>query len=165
MIALGLDPGLASFGWGIVERPRHPHGPLVHRRSGTIHTSTTERLEDRLRKIELALTDLLIELPEHALVAVEGISLAHRGGQYVNPDGAIKCGMALGVGVTVFSRWCPRVFANVEWWRAIGAGHGSPKEVRAAIDRILGPLEARTSEHSRDALGLAVAAIGAWRPA
>lgn len=158
MLALGLDPGVASFGWGLVERVGLT---LFARRAGTIHTSSAVRIEDRLRRIEHGLVDLHLELPDDALVAVEDAYIARRDGKPVDPDGIMQCCKSIGVAVTVFSRWRPRLFRNAEWWRAIGAGHGSPDEVRAALTRILGPLEAKTSEHSRDGLGLAICALGA----
>lgn len=164
MIALGLDPGVASFGWGLVERVQ-PCGPVFPRRAGTIHTRSADRLEDRLAKIERVLVDLLLALPDEAVVGIEDAYIARRGNDshYVDPDGILQCAKSIGVGFTVFSRWRPTLFRNVQWWRAIGAGHGSPSEVREALKKILGPIEGKTSEHSRDALGVAICALGAGR--
>ena len=48
MIILGLDPGLANTGWGIVEERR---GDCRCRAYGCIHTTTDQELAPRLRHI------------------------------------------------------------------------------------------------------------------
>ena len=48
MVILGIDPGLANTGWGIVEERR---GEVRCRAYGCIHTEALEPLDQRLRAI------------------------------------------------------------------------------------------------------------------
>lgn len=155
-MALGLDAGLASLGYGLVEKV----GPtLFLRAQGTLHTIAGAHIEVRLAELQHGLAQ--IEVPDRALVAIEDVEM--RAGQRVDPAGILGCAKVIGLCWTMYAQpgRTPRLFRNAEWRRAIGAGHGSPAEVRARITTLLGPLPERTSEHSRDALGLAIAALGA----
>lgn len=69
MVILGIDPGLANTGWGIVEERR---GEVRCRAYGCIETSSGSDLAARLRRIADELTAVVDRYrPQEA--AVEGI--------------------------------------------------------------------------------------------
>lgn len=68
MITLGIDPGLAIVGFGVLES--FGPGRLTHVRHGAVTTKAGEKLEDRLRVIYEDITELIRAFqPEH--VAIE----------------------------------------------------------------------------------------------
>ena len=67
MIVLGIDPGTAALGYGIVERSRGRLREIDH---GCLVTSPDQTLPERLLQIH-ALVDELIALHQPDLVAVE----------------------------------------------------------------------------------------------
>src|SRR4051812_13954357 len=68
-VVLGIDPGTASTGFGLVERCG---GTLVSLRGGVISTSADEPLERRLAAIASCLAEL-IEAHRPSALAVEDI--------------------------------------------------------------------------------------------
>ncbi|MCL2031324.1 MAG: crossover junction endodeoxyribonuclease RuvC, partial [Oscillospiraceae bacterium] len=57
MITLGIDPGLATVGFGLLES--HGGGRLQHLRHGAVTTRAHEKLEDRLRVIYEDIAELI----------------------------------------------------------------------------------------------------------
>ena len=87
MIILGVDPGTAALGYGIVERSG---GRLRAIDYGCLVTSPDLPLPERLLAIHALLSDL-IELHEPAIVAVERLFFSR------NAQTAIAVGQARGV--------------------------------------------------------------------
>ena len=72
MRILGIDPGLANTGWGIVDFTGHHFRPVLY---GTVNTDSDNRLEDRLNII----SDRILELAkEHNVeyLSIEDIFFA-----------------------------------------------------------------------------------------
>lgn len=158
MLALGLDAGLASLGWGVVERVGQV---LFARAQGTLHTKPGTPLEERLGQLRHGLAQ--VEIPDQALVAIEDVEI--RGGQEVDPTGILACARVVGMCWALYADHGPLLLRNAAWRRAMGAGRGTPAEVDATVTRLLGPVPGRSSIHSREALLLACCALGAARRA
>lgn len=69
MVILGIDPGLANTGWGVIEERR---GECRCRAYGCIHTAADEELSHRLRAIVDDLAHV-VERYRPACAAIEGI--------------------------------------------------------------------------------------------
>jgi crossover junction endodeoxyribonuclease RuvC len=75
MKVLGIDPGTATVGYGVVERPREPGRLLRLLECGIIRTGPRDSLPRRLQIIHEALAEL-IERHHPDVLAVEGIFYA-----------------------------------------------------------------------------------------
>jgi crossover junction endodeoxyribonuclease RuvC len=64
---LGIDPGLATTGWGVVEKTPTRLGVLAY---GAIETASARRLPDRLRQIQKELIRLIVDY-QPAVMAIE----------------------------------------------------------------------------------------------
>ena len=87
MITLGIDPGLATVGFGLLES--HGGGRLRHLRHGAVTTKAGEKLEDRLRIIYEDVTELIGTFrPDHMAIeelyfgknVTTGLPVAHARG-------------------------------------------------------------------------------------
>ncbi|HET7727734.1 MAG TPA: crossover junction endodeoxyribonuclease RuvC, partial [Candidatus Limnocylindrales bacterium] len=87
MIVLGIDPGTASLGYGIVERTGARLREVDH---GVVSTSPDLSLGERLAEIHAVVTDLL-ELHRPHVVAVERLFFSR------NAQTAFAVGQARGV--------------------------------------------------------------------
>ena len=75
MIVLGIDPGIATTGFGVVREERN--GQLVQLAHGTIETPKTETLSRRLQMLRDQLRGL-IEQWQPDEIAVEELFFAER---------------------------------------------------------------------------------------
>lgn len=75
MKVLGIDPGTATVGYGVVERPRDAGRVLRLVECGIIRTGPRDSLSRRLQIIHAGLTELL-ERHRPDVLAVEGIFYA-----------------------------------------------------------------------------------------
>lgn len=75
MKVLGIDPGTATVGYGVVERPREPGRVLRLIECGIIRTGPKDSLSRRLQIIHEGLTELL-QRHRPDVLAVEGIFYA-----------------------------------------------------------------------------------------
>ena len=87
MIVLGIDPGTAALGYGVIERYGGRLRAVDH---GCVTTSATNALPDRLATIHAALVDL-IDLHRPDLVGVERLYFSR------NAQTAMGVGQARGV--------------------------------------------------------------------
>ncbi len=111
MVVMGIDPGLANTGWGIVEERR---GECRCRAYGCIHTAADTDLPARLRKIADELTGIVGRFhPQSA--AIEGIYFG------ANVRSAIPTAHARGAALVALS------FAGVE------VGEYTPMQIKQAV--------------------------------
>src|SRR5687767_3433883 len=87
MLILGLDPGLGTTGWGLIEAEGNR---LSHRSNGQIRTRTAAPLPERLADLARQLETLLHEHAP-AAAAVEEVFVNK------NPQSTLKLGQARGV--------------------------------------------------------------------
>ncbi len=157
MIVLGIDPGTAAMGYGIVERRG---GSLRAVDYGCLTTSPDLALPDRLRQIH-ALVAELIETHRPELVAVERLFFSR------NAQTALAVGHARGVvllaaaqaGVAVREATPNEVKVGVT-----GYGAADKDQVGKMVAVILQLADVPTPDDTADALATAICIANAERP-
>ena len=149
MIILGIDPGTAMLGFGIVERT----GPRLRAIDyGVIKTPANLPLPARLESIYLALNDL-IELHAPVLVGVERLFFTK------NAQTAFAVGQARGVVLLAAAQHDLEIReATPNEVKVATAGHGSAakEQVQRMVQVILGLPEIPTPDDAADALAIAI---------
>ncbi|MET0241782.1 MAG: crossover junction endodeoxyribonuclease RuvC [Sphingobium sp.] len=130
MILLGLDPGLATTGWGLIAVDGNR---LTHVANGHIKTESAMPLAMRLLALDAALTDLMLEHRPDA-AAVEEVFVN------VNPQSTLKLGQARGVVLLGAARAGVEVgeyAARLVKKSVVGVGNASKDQVHAMVSRLL----------------------------
>lgn len=154
MRVLGLDPGTATFGWGVVEvggqRPIH----VAH---GALRTTASISLGERLTVLRDGVTALIAEhRPDR--IAIERIF------SQSNVQSAIAIGAVRGVALLIAADNGIEVVEATpsEMKRAIaGEGRATKAAVTKAITKLLVMKSAPTPDDAADALALALWGAGA----
>jgi len=154
MRVLGLDPGTATFGWGVVEvggaRPAH----IAH---GSLRTAASHTLGVRLSTVRDGIIALIAEhRPDR--IAIERIF------SQSNVQSAVAIGAARGVALLVAADHNIEVVEATpsEMKRAIaGDGRATKAAVTKAITKLLALQTAPTPDDAADALALALWGAGA----
>lgn len=149
MVILGIDPGLAHTGWGIVETRRH----LVRARAyGCIATSPREPLAARLGKIFTELSQVIEQYHPEAL-GIESIYFGE------NTKSAIATAQARGAALTSCARAGLEVgeYTPMQIKQAIvGTGAADKAQVIYMVRRFLELDHDPKPDHAADALAAAV---------
>jgi crossover junction endodeoxyribonuclease RuvC len=149
LIILGIDPGTAMLGYGLIERT----GPNLRAIDyGVVKTPSSMPLPDRLETIYLALTDL-IELHQPALVGVERLFFTK------NVQTAFAVGQARGVALLAAARHDLEIReATPNEVKVATAGHGSANkdQVQRMVQAVLGLAEIPEPDDAADALAIAI---------
>ena len=150
MIVLGIDPGTAATGYGLVERQGGGSYHLIE--CGVIRPPATSTLSGKLDAIFTEIESLLVRhRPD--ILAVETVFVAH------NPRSALILGHARGVvllagaraGVTV-AEYAPRdVKAAV-----VGAGSATKAQVQMMVTRLLRLKAPPTPADAADGVAIAL---------
>jgi crossover junction endodeoxyribonuclease RuvC len=149
VIILGIDPGTAMLGYGIIERTRTQLRAVDY---GVIKTPASLSLPERLEAIYLALTDL-IELHKPVLVGVERLFFTK------NVQTAFAVGQARGVVLLAAQMHCLEIReATPNEVKVATAGHGSAgkEQVQRMVQAILGLSEIPEPDDAADALAIAI---------
>lgn len=154
MRVLGLDPGTATFGWGVVEvggvRPLH----VAH---GALRTAATLTLGERLSMLRDGIAGLITEhKPDR--IAIERIF------SQSNLQSAVAIGAVRGVALLIAADHSIEVVEATpsEMKRAIaGDGRATKAAVTKAITKLLAMQKAPTPDDAADALALALWGAGA----
>lgn len=157
MIVLGIDPGTASLGYGIVERTG---GRLRAVDFGVFTTSPDLPLPERLRLIHAFLGEL-IETHDPDLVAVERLFFSK------NAQTAFAVGQARGVVLLAAAEAGLEVreaTPNEVKTAVTGYGAADKEQVGRMVAVVLGLDEMPTPDDAADALATAVAIANAERP-
>lgn len=160
---LGIDPGLASTGWGVVEADG---GRLRYRDAGVVTTPAGDADGDRLLHVA-TLVEAVIDRYRPILAGVEALYFTR------NVTSAIPVAQARGVVLMTLARaGVPSVAFTPQQVKqsVVGAGGAAKNQVIEMIRLILGMADPPTSDHAADALAAAVAAwhhhdaapFGAW---
>jgi crossover junction endodeoxyribonuclease RuvC len=158
VIILGIDPGTAALGFGILERTG---GRLRQVDYGVVVTSAQRSLPERLHAIHLAVCDL-IELHQPSVIGVERLFFSR------NVQTAFAVGQARGVvllaaaqhGIAVSEATPSEVKMAVA-----GYGGADKEQVARMVAVVLGMREAPTPDDAADALAVAIWAAHSALPA
>ncbi len=159
MIILGIDPGTAEMGWGIVESKESKETPkkwkVKYRDHGMIKTPSDEPLSKRLVTIKRGVEHLV---KEHGVeeIVIERVVFN------VNKRSAISVAQAYGVILLLAGEQdLPVHEYNALEAKLVVAGHGraDKKVVQQAIKKRLRLKEHPTPVHAADALAIALCYI------
>ncbi len=149
MIILGIDPGFAIVGWGIIKTDGSRHKPLAY---GAINTPAHTAMETRLLSI-FREVELIIEKYKPNVMSIEelffntnittGIRVAEARGVI------IMCAEKNGVNVKEYTPL--QVKQSV-----VGYGRADKKQVITMVTKLLGLPSAPHPDDTADALALAV---------
>jgi len=145
---VGIDPGLRSTGWGIIDSEANR---LIYLASGTVSSNSKHSLAERLEQLFSGLSRVVEEwCPDEASVETT----------FVNRDAAsaLKLGQARGIALVVpalvgisVSEYAPNLIKKT----VVGAGHADKSQIRAMIEHLL-PRAEPDSEDATDALAVAI---------
>lgn len=145
---LGIDPGSAVTGWGIVETAGTS---LIHLAHGTVVTAGIHGQAARLERIYRGLEEVIDSYNPDG-VCVERVFFAR------NPQSALKLGQARGVAILAAARRSLVVheYAAVEIKAAVvGYGHATKQQVQMMIASLL-RLSGKLPADAADALAAAI---------
>lgn len=150
MRILGVDPGLDTIGYGIIDDGKNGFRLLE---AGVITTSSKRPIEQRLRKIHRGIIELTKKFRPKILVLEELYS------HYKHPTTAILMGHSRGVvcltggelKMPVVSYPAKRIKKAVT-----GNGNASKEQVQRMVENILGLEENRIPPDVTDALAVAI---------
>lgn len=151
-VILGVDPGLASTGYGIIRETR---GRLECLEYGVIRTPAQDSPGHRLEKIYSGIADLLERhRPDRA--GIEGLYFTR------NVTSAIPVAQARGVVLLALVRFGlePREYTPQQIKQAVvGTGQAEKEQVIQMVRVILGLKDPPRPDHAADALAAAVACM------
>ncbi len=151
MIILGLDPGLASTGFGAISCTRNP----CMLKCGYIKTSPREHISNRLFQIHSDVNHLIRTLHPD-LIAIENVFSLVR-----YPKAGILLGGVLGIiYLSVFENGVPmtEITAKEVKLSLVGYGGADKRQVKETIKNMLSLSDVR-SFHASDALAVALTAF------
>ena len=148
MKILGLDPGLGTTGWGLIQAEGNR---LSHLANGQLTTKTSAPLPQRLAALAEQLDALLAEhRPDSA--AVEEVFVN------ANPQSTLKLGQARGVVIMTAARAGIEVgeyAARLVKKAVVGTGGADKAQVHAMVSRLL-PSVTIAGPDAADALAVAI---------
>lgn len=150
MIILGLDPGLANTGWGVIQSNR---GRLKYIAHGAIVTSSKEDYGVRLKIIYDSIGEI-IQKYQPIYAGIENLYFAK------NKKSAMPVAQARGILLLLLCQ--NNIFAGeltpMQIKQAVtGSGRSAKIEVQALVKILLGMKEIPKPDHSADALAAAIA--------
>jgi crossover junction endodeoxyribonuclease RuvC len=153
-VVMGVDPGAANLGFGVV-RVEGTH--MVALDGGVIETSPSEAIESRLARIHKALSDL-IEWHEPKAMAIEDLYFGR------NVGSAMSVGQACGVAMLAAGTRGVRCFSYTPQaikMAVCGSGAAGKRQVQRMVGTLLGLPEPPVPDHAADALAVAICHAGA----
>jgi crossover junction endodeoxyribonuclease RuvC len=149
MIVLGIDPGLANTGYGVVERRA---GSLVALDGGTIQTRSGVPVERRLADIHAAV-DGLLAAHEPDGMALEELYFGE------NVKTAFAVGQARGAALLAAGGRgvpCQSYTPQQVKGAVCGSGRARKEQVARMVQALLALPEPPRSDHAADALAVAI---------
>lgn len=148
MLVLGLDPGLACTGWGVIAAEGNR---LSHIANGQVRTDARLPLGERLARLHAGLAEV-IETHRLGGAAVEEVFVND------NPQSTLKLGQARGVVLLAAAQaglevgeYAPRLVKKA----LVGTGAADKAQVHAMVQRLL-PGAAIAGADAADALAVAI---------
>lgn len=151
-IILGIDPGLADTGFGIIAGQGHKLTCLAY---GSIKTSAKLALADRLEMINLEITKLIKKYKPH-LIAIEELFFGS------NVKTALIVGQARGVVILTakLNKIKSVGFTPYQVKQAVSTyGHAKKDQVQKMVKLILNLKELPKPDDAADALAIAICAV------
>ncbi len=150
MLVIGIDPGTASTGYGVVRQGENGRLELVA--YGVISTPSDQPMSERLRDLHAELADLLaLHQPDSG--AVEKLFYSR------NVSTAISVGQARGVSMLAFAQanvpveeYNPRVIKQ----SVTGYGGAEKSQIQEMVRSLLGMGELPRPDDAADALAVAI---------
>jgi len=152
MRVLGIDPGIASTGWGLVELQRGKLKPLVY---DTICTAPETEMQERILSITHAVEKVIHEHSPDS-VSIEDIFFLR------NVSSAIPVAKVIGaiLHLTSLQQISFACYTPLQIKLAItGMGKASKQQVAQMVAFLLGMKEGKALNHTSDALAAAVCHI------
>lgn len=149
MIILGIDPGTATTGYGVVKKEK---GNVKHVAHGCILTKPSSSLEERLQIIFKELTELIDKFKPET-VAVEELFFAS------NAKTAISVGHARGVILLACSQKKLSVweYTPLQVKQAVcGYGRGDKQQIQKMVKTLLSLEEIPRPDDAADGLAIAI---------
>lgn len=149
---LGVDPGLASTGWGIVEIQATRYRHIAH---GVIRTAARQPIGERLLKISSEIREIISDYgPDQS--GVESLYFAK------NATSAIPVAQARGVVLLALAEigipsheYPPQAIKQA----IVGQGRAEKAQVQELVRMLLGLEEIPRPDHASDALAAAICHI------
>ncbi len=151
MLALGIDPGTAICGYGLVEQFQ---GRLIAKNYGAITTSPQARMQDRLLKIYMEL-DIIVKKFQPEVMGVEKLFFGK------NSTTAIPVGQARGIVLLCAAQNnldLVEMTPNEVKMSITGYGGATKEQVIYMVTRILNLAEPPKPDDVADALAIAISA-------
>lgn len=148
-VVMGIDPGAANLGFGIV-RVEGSH--MVALDGGVVETTPDAPMERRLERIHKALVEL-IAWHEPKAMAIEDIYFGK------NVHSAMAVGRASGVAMLAAAQHGVRCFTYTPQaikMAVCGSGAADKSQVQRMVGTLLGLPEPPTPDHAADALAVAI---------
>ena len=152
-VVMGVDPGAANLGFGVV-RVEGVH--MVALDGGVIETAPQEPPENRLERIHKALM-ALIEWHQPAALALEDLYFGR------NVRSAMVVGQACGVAMLAAGQHGVRCFSYTPQaikMAVCGSGAAGKRQVQRMVGTLLGLPEPPVPDHAADALAVAICHAG-----
>jgi crossover junction endodeoxyribonuclease RuvC len=157
MVVMGIDPGVASTGFGVV---RVTGGKMSAVDGGVVEAAGGESAERRLTRIHEALVELLTWHQPVAL-ALEDVYFGK------NVRSAISVGQARGVALLAAGQRgvpCFGYTPQAVKMAVCGSGSAAKEQVQRMVGALLGLPQPPESDHAADALAVAICHAGYARP-
>jgi crossover junction endodeoxyribonuclease RuvC len=149
MVVLGIDPGTANTGFGVVRRRG---GRMIALDGGVIETRAGTPLETRLARLYAGIVELL-ERHQPQTLAVESLYFGR------NVQTALAVGQARGVILLAAGQrgipcqdYTPQQVKNA----VCGSGSAAKDQVQRMVARLLGLADLPRPDHAADALAVAL---------
>jgi len=148
-VVMGIDPGAANLGFGVV---RVEGNHMVALDGGVVETRPAEPIERRLERIHRALAEL-IAWHEPKAMAIEQIYFGK------NVHSATAVGQASGVAMLAAAQVGIGCFAYTPQaikMAVCGSGAAGKRQVQRMVGTLLGLPEPPSPDHAADALAVAI---------
>lgn len=149
LIVLGIDPGLATMGWGVISSQRGSQSLIE---AGAIITTPRQTLPERLKQIKCDMETLLLRFKPDE-IAFEELFFAR------NVTTALTVGAARGVAVAACAEYTQSLYeyTPLQIKQAIvGYGNAEKRQVQQMVKLILGLPDIIRPDDAADAVAIAM---------
>jgi crossover junction endodeoxyribonuclease RuvC len=151
---MGIDPGLAQMGWGVIEVSEDGKPALIE--YGCLHTSKSNTVSGRLDHLYKNTCQLIVKYRPQE-VAIEGLFFSS------NTKTAMEVAQARGAVMIALNHSGIEVaeYTPLQIKQAVvGYGRAKKEQVQFMVRQFLGLLESPSPDHAADALAAALCHSG-----